>query len=213
MMVGLLWTQLSSAQVCPALQGTYKCGAKGTPKSLRLDIKKNGETYAFAAGTNQTFELVADNSIRNGNFGGPGKDVAYRANCLGGKLNVAFRMKSKGGQLLSANDFYYGERGGIVRVRVIQPESEVKGAPSVISCSPVFVGRSGEGLPADAVPGPNRRQEYQTPWHPPNPPAELNVPPLQELPPEDGVEDQQNGERPDDFFMENVRPFFRRWGP
>lgn len=130
----------ATAQTCPTLQGKYQCGPRGGAKSFGLDLATQGNHYRFASGPEQPFEVIADNTDRATTFGSASKYAEYRANCAGGKLNIALRMRDRGVKL-SALDSYYNENKGVVRVRILQPDSEVQGPPSVVSCQPVIPSR------------------------------------------------------------------------
>lgn len=163
-LVSLLSAAPAWAQSCPVLQGEYQCGPRGGRKEFRLVANTSSNLYTFSDGGQQSFQIMADGQSRQGNLGGPGKDATYTANCSGGKLVVDFRMRTDiNGQqkLLSAVDSYYNERGGLVQVRIYNRDSEVKGSPRVLSCSPI-VGRRPQQPPAQAQP-----QPYQQPAEPP----------------------------------------------
>lgn len=126
---------------CPVLQGLYLCGPKGGEKNLRLSIRTEGNVYTIRTGSEEPYQVIADGTARTGVFGSAEKKAEYRAACEGGRMNMIFQMSAVvhgEPKVLAAKDSFYAERGGLVRVRVYDARSDIKGAPAVISCSPII---------------------------------------------------------------------------
>jgi hypothetical protein len=138
-------TAQPAAPACPDLEGNWTCGLKGGERNERLFVRRQGNSYSFMFAGNESIQVNADREYHDYELGN-GTMVQYDAGCemvqthtgLRKQLNLGLRFVESNGKFFSSLDSYYTEGGGLVRVRVMQPNSAVKAPPSVMSCSPLI---------------------------------------------------------------------------